>query len=77
MLRLMIRQPKEGERCTCPTTGTGQWVVKKGSKFYVFDPPTQLQKDLWLDVQQRNGKGKKALESLRWYCALCDTVQMP
>lgn len=40
--------------CDHPPTH-GRWAIKWEGKFYVFDPPTGLQKDIWL------GEAKKKI----------------
>lgn len=66
---------KEGPKCEHKTQG--QWVVLKAQKVYVFDPPTQMQKDFWLS-EVKPGKWKeKRIAMLRWFCNLCGTVQEP
>ena len=53
----------------------GQWVVKWGDKFYIFDPATQLQKDIWLS--NAGIKVMDAMKLLRWFCWECGNIQMP
>ncbi len=82
-------QPVWGEKCahgSTPPPGqrqTGRWAVKLEDQFYIFEPGTQLQKDLWL-MSAHDGSGEPdayvrvlKLGALRWYCAQCGTVQEP
>ena len=60
----------------CEHKKQGQWVVLKGKKIFVFDPPTQMQKDFWLSEVEGKAKEKR-IAKLRWFCYLCGTVQEP
>lgn len=66
-----------GEKCE---HNKGRWIVEWKGRLFVFDPPTQVQKDIWLNEMKAKGGEelhKKALESLRWLCNICGTVQQP
>lgn len=91
MLHKIDPQPVWGEKCahgSTPPLGerqTGRWAVKLGDEFFVFEPGTQMQKDIWLTTHE--GSTRRPLEvefirllklgSLRWYCGICGTVQEP
>lgn len=64
-----------GEKCE--HTSAGFWLVAWGSKLYTFDPPTQLQKDIWLGDSKRIVGEETAIAALRWCCRQCCTVQVP
>ena len=69
----MDRTPDEvSEKCEHTT---GQWVVKWKGDFYLFDPATQLQKDIWLD--NAGIRKEEAIKLLRWFCHECVNIQMP
>lgn len=61
-----------GEKCA--HKAQGQWCIVVEGYLRVFDPPTQLQKDIWLGNMQDRAL---RLGMLRWYCAECGTVQEP
>lgn len=92
MLLKIDPQPVWGEKCAHgaiqDNTGqTGRWAVKLGDEFYVFEPGTQLQKDIWLSTHDPRARSAERgeedyihqlkLGALRWYCAVCGTVQEP
>lgn len=65
-----------GEKCVHATTD-GRWLVKEKDGYYAFDPPTQMQKDIWLG-EARNAKEKeKRIKKLRWLCFSCNNIQEP
>lgn len=75
----LIPLPRErGEQCACKSPGpmqpSGAWAVEdpRTGKFYMFDPPTQMQKDIWIGDDREN-----RIVLLRWYCFTCNTVQLP
>ena len=53
----------------------GYWLVDYQQQLYRFEPSTHLQKDLWLGEMERAELNGEHL--LRWYCSLCDNIQMP
>lgn len=55
----------------------GQWVVVYKNTLRLFDPPTQLQKDIWLSVAKTEKTREARLAALRWRCHTCGTVQVP
>lgn len=64
------------EKCSCKSSG--RWVVEDPmGEFFVFDPPTQLQKDIWLGDGERNKTRELRISMLRWLCFGCGTVQAP
>jgi len=63
----------EGEKCE---HNTGQWLVLWEGVYYSIQPPSQLQKDIWLGDARRK-IGKKAEQCLRWLCHTCGTIQFP
>jgi hypothetical protein len=72
---LQSKRFRFGDKCSHTTPGC--WVVVKGAKVYGFDPPTQLQKDIWLSGARTCQAYEKRLKSLRWYCPECATIQTP
>lgn len=64
--------PKTGEKCE---HDNGMWLVSWGGKLYRFEHTNQLQKDCWLSATEN--RHQEALDSLRWFCSSCGTVQMP
>lgn len=67
-----------GARCSCPKGTPGNWLVELDGKLHVFDPSTQLQKDIWLSSNREAGVPEEtALGALRWQCHACGVVQMP
>jgi len=66
---------KTGEKCEHKEPGGGMWLVSWGGKLYRFEYSTQMQKDCWLSSTKN--RHQEALDSLRWFCFKCGTVQMP
>lgn len=64
------------DRCKCGKN-LGQWMVLWGRQLYFIQPPTQLQKDIWLGEATRKIGEEKALACLRWFCHGCRVVQLP
>jgi hypothetical protein len=70
-------------KCSCEGA-RGAWRVQDpdGSLLYI-DPPTQLQKDIWLTTgteynpHRENADKEERIKALRWACSGCCTVQMP
>ena len=63
----------------CEHSTPGQWLTEMDGELWCFDPPTQLQKDFWLDEPGEPGAETKEerIASLRWKCLKCGTIQMP
>jgi hypothetical protein len=71
---LKLEKPLEEHTEKCDHT-TGQWTVKWKKDFYLFDPPTQLQKDIWLS--NAGIRKQEAIKMLRWFCHECGNIQPP
>jgi hypothetical protein len=73
-------QKPMGDSCTGHSKSgavSGAWVVvcpMTGSQF-MFSPPTQVQKDIWLSAEK--GMEVERMSMLRWFCFECGTVQKP
>lgn len=75
---IRIENPPEGEKCAHPD---GRWVAVIDGDAFGFDPPTQLQKDIWVSEPDPEEPGAKTregrIEQLRWLCFRCGTIQLP
>jgi len=67
-----------GEKCQHSVTD-GRWMVLKGEEVFVFDPPTQMQKDFWLIEGEDRSKEEheRRIGQLRWICFQCNNIQEP
>lgn len=68
-------------RCDCKQGTNGRWLFEHDGRLYGFDPPTQMQKNVWLSGNPEWTPGPRGEEAriaaLRWACFGCGTVQMP
>jgi hypothetical protein len=65
--------------CSHPKTN-GRWIVLKDNEVFMFNPPNQLQKDIWLTEGEKQGGRKeheRRLGLLRWFCYGCNNIQEP
>jgi len=65
-----------GEKCNHAVTD-GRWLVKKKDGYYAFDPPTQMQKDIWLGEARNTKEKERRVKMLRWLCFSCNNIQEP
>ncbi len=69
----------EGTKCKHGSS-SGRWGVFQDGKYFVFNPATQIQKDLWLSQwagKEAEQEYEKRLASLRWVCLTCMNIQLP
>ena len=71
----LVQPLPTGDRC--PHESQGFWLVEWNDILYTFDPPTQIQKDIWLSDSKKIVGEETALGALRWCCRECGTVQKP
>lgn len=58
---------------------TGAWAVlcPVTNQQFLIDPPTQMQKDIWLSGAKDDAEKTERAGMLRWYCFECGTLQEP
>jgi hypothetical protein len=63
----------------CEHVKPGHWLFEWQGSLWCFDPPTQLQKDIWLTSFGTIGPKTKErrMGALRWLCGICGTIQRP
>lgn len=64
-------------KCTCENARGGWRAQDPDGSLYCFDPPTQLQKDIWLGSVGDGPDKEERIQALRWACFKCGTIQMP
>lgn len=75
---IKVPEQKPVSDTMCEGHKQGQWfVVDDDGTQYFFDPPTGMQKDMWLCTMRDRGKHAEAMSRLRWFCWECGTVQEP
>lgn len=74
---MSVRTIELAPKCSCEGARGGWRVQDVDGAFYCFDPPTQLQKDIWLGAAKSEAEKEKRIKALRWACFKCGTVQMP
>jgi len=68
-----------GPKCDHRVTD-GRWLVLKDNEIFMFDPSTQMQKDVWLSEGKDKGgeeEHERRIKMLRWLCYRCNNIQEP